>query len=152
MVEEVAKLPRVPDPSAVFVCSMKPNRSKSARSPLALSVPGACAFVIRAQVNVALSPPEAFSGGALLALCGDALVEVSDRPQGSAVVHLGSVCHAVSPVTAGTRYGMVIFLDDAVSGNSQADETPTSMCLRLLHQQKKGGGNRVDMMRRRANP
>lgn len=71
--------------------------------------------VLYEQINVALSPPEAYSGGDLLALSDESLLEVSERSEGNAVVHWGSVCHAVSPVTEGTRYAMVIFLDNAVS-------------------------------------
>lgn len=58
--------------------------------------------------NIALTPPEAHEGGDLVALAAGACHKMPRR-LGEATVHGGHVCHAVSPVTAGERYSLLMF-------------------------------------------
>jgi hypothetical protein len=58
--------------------------------------------------NVALSNPTDHQGGTLLCLVAGA-VRTCERGLGVATVHGNDVLHAVTPVTAGTRYALLIF-------------------------------------------
>jgi predicted 2-oxoglutarate/Fe(II)-dependent dioxygenase YbiX len=58
--------------------------------------------------NVALSDANDHAGGDLIALYGGEC-RVVDRDQGGATVHRGDVLHAVSPLTAGERYALLLF-------------------------------------------
>jgi hypothetical protein len=64
--------------------------------------------------NVALSSASDHEGGALLCLAGGAL-QSCVRELGAATVHGGDVCHAVTPVTSGTRYALLIFFHEAAA-------------------------------------
>lgn len=70
--------------------------------------------------NVALSGSSNHEGGKLLCLVGG-VVQACIRELGAATVHGGDVCHAVTPVTAGTRYALLIFFHEAAtSGDAGA--------------------------------
>jgi hypothetical protein len=80
--------------------------------------------------NIALSVSSDHEGGTLLCLVGGG-VHACVRTLGTATVHGGGVCHAVTPVTAGTRYALLVFFHDTVSdtgagvpawGNKPTDE------------------------------
>ena len=77
--------------------------------------------------NVALSGASEHEGGTLLCLV-DGIVRAYERQLGSATVHGGAVCHAVTPVTAGTRYALLIFFheietsDHAESAKATAEQ------------------------------
>jgi hypothetical protein len=59
-------------------------------------------------VNVALNPSDEFVGGRLLALHNRQL-QIVEREEGDATCHNDSVFHAVSAITEGTRYSMILF-------------------------------------------
>jgi hypothetical protein len=69
--------------------------------------------------NVALSKSTDHQGGSLLCLVGGA-VRACDRRLGVATVHSGDVLHAVTPVTAGVRYSLLIFFHGPKSTNITA--------------------------------
>lgn len=92
-------------------------------------------------VNVALSDGSAHGGGTLLAVYDGALRAVSRR-EGEATVHPSNVLHAVSRLTAGVRYSLIMFFhrrrlcppmpsaedvssEDADSAAPTRDGTPT---------------------------
>ncbi|KAJ1453301.1 hypothetical protein M885DRAFT_619196 [Pelagophyceae sp. CCMP2097] len=58
--------------------------------------------------NVALSSAEDHCGGDLIALFGGQCRSVA-RNLGAATVHRGNVLHAVSPLTSGERYALLLF-------------------------------------------
>jgi hypothetical protein len=60
-------------------------------------------------VNVALN--QDYQGGRLLALYGDKL-HVVERQAGEATCHSGSLFHAVSAITTGTRYSLILFFHE----------------------------------------
>lgn len=66
----------------------------------------------RWTVNVALNDDDEYVGGRLLALHNQEL-QVLERQEGDATCHQGSVFHAVSAITEGTRYSMIIFFHQA---------------------------------------
>jgi hypothetical protein len=59
-------------------------------------------------VNVALNRSDEFAGGRLLALHNHQM-QVIERDEGDATCHDDSVFHAVSAITEGTRYSMILF-------------------------------------------
>ena len=59
-------------------------------------------------VNVALNRSDEFVGGRLLALHNRQL-QIIERDEGDATCHNDSVFHAVSAITEGTRYSMILF-------------------------------------------
>ena len=62
------------------------------------------------QINVALSTPEVdYTGGKFLALVGGQLRDCSSTKTGDAAMHAWNVCHAVSAVTSGERWSLVLF-------------------------------------------
>jgi hypothetical protein len=63
--------------------------------------------------NIALSNPTDHQGGTLLCLVSGA-VRTCERGLGVATVHGNDVLHAVTPVTAGTRYSLLIFFHERV--------------------------------------
>jgi len=62
-------------------------------------------------VNVALNDDHDYKGGRLLALHDNAL-QVLRRNEGDATCHKGSVFHAVSATTEGTRYSLILFFHE----------------------------------------
>ena len=62
-------------------------------------------------VNVALNDDTDYQGGTLLALTGGKLCAIH-RQQGDATCHKGSVYHAVSAMTSGRRYSMILFFHE----------------------------------------
>ena len=63
--------------------------------------------------QVALSAATEHEGGALLCLVGGAVTACA-RELGSATVHGGDVCHAVTPVTVGTRYALLVTISTSL--------------------------------------
>lgn len=63
-------------------------------------------------VNVALNDDDEYVGGRLLALHNREL-QVLERQEGDATCHQGSIFHAVSAITEGTRYSMILFFHQA---------------------------------------
>lgn len=61
-------------------------------------------------VNVALSSDAAHDGGRLLGVF-DGRVQALERGEGGATVHSSRLLHAVSSMTRGTRYSLIIFFD-----------------------------------------
>ena len=61
-------------------------------------------------VNVALSADVDHSGGRLLGVFGGAVQELL-RSEGEATVHSSSLLHAVTRMTGGTRYSLILFFD-----------------------------------------
>lgn len=61
-------------------------------------------------VNVALSADAAHGGGKLIGLFAGE-VRALDRKEGDATVHSSSLLHAVSRMTSGTRYSLILFFD-----------------------------------------
>ena len=59
-------------------------------------------------VNLALSSDAAHGGGRLIALYDHAVRRV-ERREGDATIHPSSLMHAVSRMTSGTRYSLIIF-------------------------------------------
>lgn len=62
--------------------------------------------------NVALSSSEDHVGGELVALY-DSRCRAVPRRKGAATVHSGALCHAVSPLTSGVRYSLILFFHAA---------------------------------------
>ena len=60
-------------------------------------------------VNVALADDARHEGGRLLALVDGPQLRRLERAEGSAVVHGGHVPHAVTRMTAGTRWSLILF-------------------------------------------
>jgi hypothetical protein len=69
--------------------------------------------------NIALSTPFAHKGGQLVCLVGGR-VQAFDRELGSAIIHGGGVCHAVTPVTEGTRYSLLLFFHAEMGMSKQS--------------------------------
>ena len=65
--------------------------------------------------NVALSGPADHQGGALLCLVGGGVRSIP-REIGAATIHSGELCHAVTPVSGGTRYALLAFFYDEEEG------------------------------------
>lgn len=61
-------------------------------------------------VNVALSADAAHGGGNLIGLF-KGVVRALDRGEGDATVHSSSLLHAVSRMTTGVRYSLILFFD-----------------------------------------
>ena len=59
-------------------------------------------------VNVALNDETAHSGGGLLAVF-DGAVQHLPRAEGEATVHASTLLHAVTCMTSGTRYSLIVF-------------------------------------------
>jgi hypothetical protein len=80
--------------------------------------------------NVALSSPSDHQGGNLLCLVGGA-VSMYERELGTATVHKGDVCHAVTPVSEGVRYSLLMFFhdDDSLVANDIYHEKPNPEAL-----------------------
>ena len=72
----------------------------------------ACAFT----VNVALADDAAHEGGHLLAVLDDR-VQLLSRAEGEATVHPSTVLHAVSGVTSGVRYSLLLFYYEDEEGD-----------------------------------
>jgi len=87
--------------------------------------------------NVALSSSSDHTGGALLCLVGGSVC-TCDRELGSATVHRGDVCHAITPVTSGTRYSLLIFFHDKESEHTAATSISQEIPLRQLQQRHPG--------------
>jgi len=64
----------------------------------------------RTTVNVALSADEVHVGGRLLG-CYAGKVQVIERAEGEATVHSSELLHAVSRMTSGVRYSLILFFD-----------------------------------------
>ena len=62
----------------------------------------------RVTINVALSAHEDHGGGHLLGVF-DGQIHRMDRSEGDATVHNSDLVHAVSAVTSGTRYSLIMF-------------------------------------------
>ena len=62
----------------------------------------------RVTINVALSAHEDYGGGHLLGVF-DGHIHRMDRSEGDATVHNSDLVHAVSAVTTGTRYSLIMF-------------------------------------------
>ena len=62
----------------------------------------------RVTINVALSAHEDYGGGHLLGVF-DGHIHRMDRSEGDATVHNSDQVHAVSAVTTGTRYSLIMF-------------------------------------------
>ena len=60
--------------------------------------------------NIALSPDDAHGGGVLLGVY-DGQVQPILRGEGGATVHSSKLLHAVSRMTTGTRYSLILFFD-----------------------------------------
>ena len=58
-------------------------------------------------VNLALSPDDAHSGGRLIGLF-NSRVQAVVRPEGDATVHSSQLLHAVSKMTSGVRYSLIL--------------------------------------------
>mmetsp|Transcript_32178 Transcript_32178/g.36589 ORF Transcript_32178/g.36589 Transcript_32178/m.36589 type:complete len:276 (-) Transcript_32178:65-892(-) len=58
--------------------------------------------------NIALNPNDDYTGGHLMVL-HDGGLQMLERQEGDATCHEGSILHAVSAVTEGTRYSMILF-------------------------------------------
>ena len=58
--------------------------------------------------NICLSPTSAHTGGHLLVATGGRIKEVN-RAEGDAILHVGDAAHAVTKVTAGERYSLLLF-------------------------------------------
>lgn len=58
-------------------------------------------------VNVALCADGSFTGGKLIAVCNGE-VKVLDRAKGEATVHDSRLLHAVTRITAGVRYSLIL--------------------------------------------
>lgn len=63
------------------------------------------------SVSVNLSPADDYEGGDLLLFAHNALQRAT-REQGRATVHDANVAHAISDLTSGTRWSLVLFCDD----------------------------------------
>ena len=61
-------------------------------------------------VNVALSDDASHEGGRLLGVFGGAVLPLL-RAEGDATVHSCRLLHAVSAMTGGTRYALILFFD-----------------------------------------
>lgn len=59
-------------------------------------------------VNVALCDDAEFEGGRLMVL-NDGRLSIVERSEGQATCHPGSAFHAVSAITSGTRYSLILF-------------------------------------------
>ena len=66
--------------------------------------------VFEVTVNVALSDDASHEGGRLLGVFGGA-VQPLLRAEGDATVHSCRLLHAVSAMTGGTRYALILFFD-----------------------------------------
>ena len=55
-----------------------------------------------------LSPPGAHRGGKLVLAVGEKIKEYA-RGEGDATIHIGEVAHAVTQVTEGRRYALLLF-------------------------------------------
>jgi len=65
----------------------------------------------RVTVNVALSADAAHTGGRLLGVCAGK-VQVLERDEGECSVHCSELLHAVSRMTSGVRYSLILFFDE----------------------------------------
>ena len=61
-------------------------------------------------VNIALSADDAHGGGVLLGVNGGQVQPIV-RGEGGATVHSSKLLHAVSRMTKGTRYSLILFFD-----------------------------------------
>jgi predicted 2-oxoglutarate/Fe(II)-dependent dioxygenase YbiX len=61
-------------------------------------------------VNVALASDAAHHGGRLAVVC-DGQVRLLAREEGEAVVHSSALLHAVTAMTAGVRFSLIIFME-----------------------------------------
>ena len=64
----------------------------------------------RITVNVALSDDAAHVGGRLLGVYGGK-VHTIERTEGTATVHSSELLHAVTSMTSGARYSLILFFD-----------------------------------------
>ena len=84
-------------------------------------------------INVALGDDAAFAGGRLLAV-RRSRVEAIERGEGEATVHDSRLLHAVSRITGGVRYSLIMFLGhaEAHGGMSTAEAAAFAAYLRAL--------------------
>jgi len=81
-------------------------------------------------INVALGDDAAFAGGRLLAV-RRSRVEAIERGEGEATVHDSRLLHAVSRITGGVRYSLILFIGHA-EGMSAAEAAAFAAYLRAL--------------------
>ena len=67
-------------------------------------------------VNVALSDDAAHGGGRLIAVVDEAVAPI-DRVEGEATVHSSKLLHAVTCMTSGVRYALIIFFPAGAAYN-----------------------------------
>lgn len=82
-------------------------------------------------VNVALVDDETFGGGRLLA-CYDGAIHAIARSEGEATVHSSNLLHAVTMMTSGVRYSLILFFGKAREEHLVFDDRMRSEDCRAL--------------------
>ena len=93
--------------------------------------------VSRCTVNVALSEDAAHGGGRLLVVY-DGQVQRVERGEGCATVHPSSLLHAVSRMTRGVRYSLIIFSGQICPHSDHTMEILDGDRMRVLYPEAEG--------------